>query len=106
MRKSLTLKFLSLAFILSLAGMQLKAQLSLTSISTAFTQNFDGMGSSGTATLPTGFRIGTDWSTGATATTLAYGTTGVGAVTGSSSGGIINWGNGVTGTATDRALGF
>ncbi len=82
------------------------AQVSITSLGTAFTQNFDGMGSSGTASLPTGFKIGTDWASGTTATTLAYGTTGAGAVTSSSSGGTINWANGVTASATDRSLGF
>ncbi len=82
------------------------AQVSITALNTAFTQNFDGMGSSATATLPTGFMIGTDWSTGATATTLAYGTTGTGVVTGTSGGGVINWANGITASATDRSLGF
>ena len=37
---------------------------------------------------------------------MAYGTTGTGVVNGSSSGGTVNWANGVTGTSTDRALGF
>lgn len=79
---------------------------SITSFGTPFTENFDGMGSSATATLPAGFKIGTDWATGTTATTLAYGTTGAGAVTGSSGGGTINWANGITATSTDRSLGF
>jgi Calx-beta domain len=69
-------------------------------------ENFEGMGNSATATLPAGFRIGPDWSTGTTTTTLAYGTAGTGAVTSGSSGGVINWANGATATATDRALGF
>lgn len=71
-------------------------------------QNFDVMGTSGTAALPSGFRVNTtaNWNTGLSATTLAYGTTGTGAVTGTSGGGAINWANGITGTATDRALGL
>jgi len=81
-------------------------QISITSTGTAFPENFDGMGTSGTATLPTGFKVGSDWATGVTATTLAYGTTGTGVVTGTSAGGIINWANGVTASATDRSLGF
>jgi hypothetical protein len=81
-------------------------QVSLTTLSSPVTENFDGMSSSATATLPTGFKVGTDWATGTTATTLAYGTTGTGIVTGTSSGGTINWANGVTATATDRSLGF
>jgi hypothetical protein len=37
------------------------------------------MGSSATATLPTGFKIGTDWSTGTSRNyPVAYGTTGTG----------------------------
>jgi trimeric autotransporter adhesin len=82
------------------------SQLSITSIGSSFTENFDGMGTSATASLPTGFKIGTDWSTGTTATTLAYGTTGTGVVTSTSGGGVINWANGVTASSTDRALGF
>ncbi|MFY7817415.1 MAG: beta strand repeat-containing protein [Akkermansiaceae bacterium] len=83
----------------------LTAQQSITTHTTV-TQNFDGMGSSSTAALPAGFRLGLNWSTGTSATTLAYGTSGTGAVTGSSSGGVINWANGVTGSSTDRGLGF
>ncbi|MBK8951901.1 MAG: hypothetical protein IPM85_05915 [Chitinophagaceae bacterium] len=81
-------------------------QVSITSTGTAFTESFDGMGTSGTATLPSGFKVGTDWSSGTTATTLAYGTTGTGVVTGASGGGVVNWANGITGSATDRSLGF
>ena len=81
-------------------------QVSITTAGSAVTQNFNGMVTSVTATLPTGFKIGTDWSSGTTATTLGYGSTGTGAVTGTSSGGAINWANGITGSATDRALGF
>jgi hypothetical protein len=81
-------------------------QVSITSTGTAFTQNFDGLGSSATASLPTGFKIGTDWSSGTTATTLAYGTTGTGVVNGTSPGGTINWANGITGSSTERSLGL
>ena len=80
--------------------------ISITAVGTPVTENFDGMGSAATATLPIGFKIGTDYITGTGATTLAYGTSGTGIVTGSSSGGTINWANGVTASATDRALGF
>lgn len=80
---------------------------------TPVTQNFDGMGTSATATLPTGFVVNStaaniyNYTTGATtATTLAYGSTGAGAVTGTSGGGVINWANGITASATDRSLGF
>jgi len=89
------------------------AQVSITSLDSAVTENFDGMGSSATATLPAGFKgssVGSanqiDWATGTTATTQAYGTTGTGAVTSSSGGANVNWANGVTASSTDRALGF
>lgn len=82
------------------------SQISLITTGTPYSQNFDGMGTSATATLPTGFKIGLDWATGTTATTLAYGTNGAGIVTGTSPGGIINWANGITASATDRSLGF
>ncbi len=95
---------LPLFFLLS--GFGSFSQISITSTGTAFTQNFDGLGTTATATLPSGFKIGTDWSTGTSATTLAYGSTGTGVVTGSSSGGTINWANGITASSTDRALGF
>ena len=84
----------------------LASTISLSVLGTAVSENFNGMGTSGTATTPTGIKIGTDFSTGATATTLTYGNTGLGVVTSSSSGGAINWADGVTGSATDRALGF
>ena len=86
----------------------------LTTITTAqalltgssYTQNFNAMGSSGTAALPAGFRIGTEWGAGTTATTQAAGTTGTGVLTGSNSGGAYNFANGVTASSTDRAIGF
>lgn len=82
------------------------AQQSIATPSVPVAQNFDGLGSSATATLPVGWRVGTDWTAGATATTLAYGTSGAGVVTSTSSGGIVNWANGVTASSTSRALGF
>jgi hypothetical protein len=97
-------KYLSVFAVVMLLGGGVKGQQSIT-VNTAITQDFS-MGTSGTATLPAGFKIGTDWSSGSTATTLAYGTSGTGAVTGTSSGGVINWANGVTGSSTERSLGF
>lgn len=80
-------------------------QVSIASLGTPVTQNF-AVGTTATAALPSGFKIGTDWSTGTTATTLAYGNTGTGAVTSTSGGGAINWANGITGSSTERAIGF
>ena len=96
---------------LLLIGHGVWGQLSITSTGTAYTQNFDGMGSSATATLPTGFKVNVSgaapsWSTGTTSTTHAAGTTGAGSLSGTSSGGVYNFANGVTASASDRALGF
>lgn len=76
----------------------------LTGINVATSENMNGMGNVATATLPTGFRIGTDWSAGTTATTVSAGTTGAGIIT--TTGGTYNFGNGLNSSATDRALGF
>ncbi len=100
MKKIYSLFFLILTSIFSYG------QISITSTGSAFTQNFDGMGSTAAAPLPTGFKIGLDWAIGTTATTLAAGTSGTGALTGTSSGGVYNFGNGITASATDRSLGF
>ena len=94
--------------VISVAGVQAQVVISN---SNPYTENFNGLGSNATATLPTGFRAqagaSPTWSGGnVTSTTLAYGTTGTGVVTGTSPGGLINWGNGTTSTATDRALGI
>jgi hypothetical protein len=83
-----------------------QAQVSITNVGNAVSQDFNGMGSSSTATLPAGFKMGTDWSTGATATTQAAGTSGTGILTGTIAGGFYNFANGVTSSSTDRAIGF
>ncbi len=85
------------------------AQQSITSINVAQTQNFDGIGTSTTATLPTGFRgnIGNgNWADGLTATTQAAGTTGTGVLTGTSGGGFYNFANGITASSTERSIGY
>lgn len=84
----------------------LLGQQSITLTGTATTQNFNGISNSATATLPTGFRMGTDWSTGVTATTQAAGTSGTGVLNGSSTGGFYNFANGITSSSGDRAIGF
>ena len=100
------MKLLSTVLFFLLLSFQGFGQLNITGTGTPFTENFDGMGSSGTATVPAGFKIGTDWTTGSTTTTLAAGTTGTGVLTGTSSGGAYNFANGVTASSTDRCLGF
>lgn len=88
------------------------AQLSLTSAAPV-TETFDGLGTSATATVPTGFVLaagatGITYANPAntTLTTRSGGTSGTGAMNSSSAGGIYNFANGVTATATERALGF
>ncbi len=80
-------------------------QLSITTPGVTVTQDFS-IGSTASAALPTGFKIGANWSGGGTTTTLAAGTSGTGALTGTSSGGIYNFADGVTASSTDRAVGF
>jgi endonuclease I len=77
------------------------AQVSITANGIAFTQNFDGMGTSATAAAPAGFFIGTSWANTTTNTTQAGGTSV--AVT---AGGAYNYGAGPAAAATDRCLGF
>lgn len=79
------------------------SQFSLTTAE--YTQNFT-IGTSNTATLPTGFKFGPDWSSGTTATTESAGTSGTGVLNNSSSGGAYNFANGVTASSTERAIGF
>ncbi|NDE17796.1 hypothetical protein EBZ80_22995 [bacterium] len=87
-------------------------QQSITTAGSAVTQNFDSMGTSGTASFPTGFKTSPtnaifNWtSAGLTAVTQAAGTSGTGALTGTSAAGVYNFANGVTGSSNDRALGF
>ncbi len=85
------------------------AQIAL-STSTPYTQNFDAMGTSATATLPSGFRVdkpavvrtvGT-FAAAVTATSLAGGAN----LSSSASNGIYNFGSGTTTTGPDRAVGF
>ena len=82
------------------------AQISITTTGASILENFDAMGSNASASLSIGFKFGSDWATGTAVTTLAAGTSGTGALTGSSSGGFYNFANGVTATSTDRAVGF
>jgi endonuclease G len=86
-------------------------QVQITSTGAPVTENFDSLGNSATATLPTGWRVDsatqtTVYASAATTTTRSAGTTGAGALTGTSSGGTYNFANGDNATSTDRAVGF
>jgi hypothetical protein len=98
-----TLKILSLLVLFTTT--KLFSQTSIPNTTTVV-ENFNLMGSSTTATLPTGFKLGTDWSSGTTATTLAAGTSGTGILTSSSGGGFYNFASGITASSTDRSIGF
>jgi hypothetical protein len=100
-----------LTALLLLLSLGARAQLQLTGPA-AVTQDFSALAASGTATLPAGFQLAGGTSpvygnaSNASATTQAGGTSGTGALSGSSSGGAYNFAPGVTAAATDRALGF
>lgn len=74
-------------------------------------EDFNTIGTSATASLPSGWQFNTGaspaWDVGqTTATTHAAGTTGTGVFAGGSAAGVYNCANGVTGTSTERAPGF
>lgn len=78
-----------------------KAQLSITSTGTDFTQNFDGMGTSATAAIPGGFKAGSN----SNHTSNGTNTTQAGSAPSSSAaGGCYNFGN--ASNAADRCVGF
>ena len=81
---------------------------SYTTLGSPITENFNGIGTSGTATLPADWRFGSaaTYSTGVTAATQAAGTSGTGVLTSTSAGGYYNLANGVTASSSDRALGW
>lgn len=97
------LKILSLLVLFTTT--KLYSQISIPSTTTVV-ENFNLMGSSASATLPTGFKLGTDWASGTTVTTQSAGTSGAGILTSSSGGGFYNFASGVTATSTDRSIGF
>jgi hypothetical protein len=98
--------------LLSLAAASTNAQITNFTLSgTSYTQNFDGMTTSATSTLPTGwgFFAGgnpANPTTATTATTQDAGTTGTGAISSSSAGGNYLFVNGVLATGTDKAVGI
>lgn len=81
-------------------------------LASTYTENFNTIGTSSTASLPSGFQVSAATSgpvygsSVTTAATQAFGSTGTGVVSSGSSGGFINWANGITGSSTDRSLGL
>lgn len=83
------------------------SQIVMVSTGATYTENFNGMSSTFKATIPSGFRIGADWTTGSVLTDTAMGTTGTSNTLSSTSKGYCyNFANGNHTSATDRALGF
>lgn len=100
---------LALSFF-TLSASVVKAQVSFTNTSNVYAQNFDGIGSSATATLPSQWRVSK--SDVATASVGNYGasTAATEQVAGNNmlstaADGIYNFGAGVSSTATDRCIG-
>lgn len=91
--------------IMFLCAMTFWGQQSITIAGSAITQNFT-IGTDPNATLPAGFKMTSDWTTGVSATTQVGGTTGSGVLTGTSSGGFYNFADGISPTSTERAIGF
>ena len=107
-RVSKLLVFAGLLLVVQFNSGQLQAQQSITTTS-AYTQNFDGFGTSATQALPTGWKAVmasgvSAYSVALTATAQAAGTTGTGVV--STGGGIYNMVNGVLASGTDHSLGL
>jgi len=80
-------------------------QMSLTTTGVAVTQNFNSIGTTATASLPSGFRLGQNvaYSSGVSNTTVAAGTSGAGII--ATTGGYYNFGDGVNLSSTDRSVG-
>jgi hypothetical protein len=104
-----TLRFASIIALCSLLYSPVFGQYTLTQASPVISENFDGMGSSATATVPANWRVSnpnvfrsvSDFSTAGTSTTVRGGNSlGTGA-----SHGIYNFGAGDAASATDRAIG-
>ncbi|MBI5029562.1 MAG: Ig-like domain repeat protein [Chloroflexi bacterium] len=107
---SIIIALLFLGIVLSSAALPVHAALSL-STTTPYTENFDSIGTSATATLPTDWRVSKDAINVRTVGLYASATTaterqGGNNMSTSASNGIYNFGAGAAATATDRAIGF
>ena len=82
--------------------------ISIDSSSTPLIENFDSMGNSPGALLPSGWVLGNDslFAIGFSHTDYAAGTSGANVLTGNSRGGYYNFADGETATSTDRSIGF
>jgi hypothetical protein len=81
-------------------------QISITAANSPISEDFNSMDKTATATLPSGWKMGTDWGTATTTTTHYGGTSGTGILTGTSGGGFYNFADGIAASSSDRAIGF
>ncbi|QQS31614.1 MAG: carboxypeptidase regulatory-like domain-containing protein [Acidobacteriota bacterium] len=85
---------------------------SITALGIAFTENFDSMGFFQSAALPDGFAhsgvltFTNVWNEDQIGTSQWAGTTGIGALTGTSTAGVYNFADGLRDSSTDRSLGI
>lgn len=92
-----------------IVGVAARGQVVINTLNTGYSENFDGLGNSAIANLPSGYKIssGNNYATAdVTLTSFAEGTSGAATLTVSSNGGIYNFANGVTASSTDRSFGF
>ena len=87
-----------------------EAQVSITQLGTPYNENFNGLTTSNNATIPSGFKYGSDWAT-STNNNWVVTTTTTGTSAGTSNltngaGGFYNFANGDSTSSTDRAIGF
>jgi hypothetical protein len=92
--------------------LQLQAQISITTMGSSYTENFNSLGNNAITTLPSGWKFGTGSAPtynnvgNYTSTSETGGTTGPAVISQTSNGGTYNFGSGTNGTSTDRAIGF
>jgi hypothetical protein len=92
-------------------GRSVVGQVVITTAGTAYSQDFNALGSSAAASIPSAFVVclyssSPTWTSGSNFTQYAAGSSGTGIITSTSAGGIYNLANGITGSSGDRALGF
>ena len=85
-----------------------EAQVSITQLGTPYIENFNGLTTSNNATIPSGFKYGSDWAT-STNNNWVVTTTTTGTSAGTSNltngaGGFYNFANGDSTSSTDRAI--
>ena len=103
-------KRISLILILMMGWNWSSAQVAITQLGTPYTENFNSLGASNNAALPSGFRYGSDWTISTNnnwvVTTATTGTSAGFTNLSNGTGGFYNFANGDSTTSTDRSIGF